>query len=246
MKIKKALIIPDTHVDYHDKRAFRLMLKVARDTGVDHVYLLGDFCDMYNVMSHPRKAILRGLVKREIEGVNTELDAIDEALPKAKKHYIFGNHEDRLERYIDEKCPELYGLVDLPSLLELEERHWSWTDYKPDQLVRVAGSKLFARHEPIGKDALATVKAAGKSIVYGHTHRAEQSQIVHIDGTTHIGLNVGWLGDKKHKAFQYVKGHHQWTLGFGIANILDSGVFYLDQVRIFNYRTVYNGKLYQG
>ena len=54
-KLQLALLIPDTHRGWHDKRAYSLMIKVAKDLNPDGIYLLGDYADMYDINGHGPK-----------------------------------------------------------------------------------------------------------------------------------------------------------------------------------------------
>lgn len=174
---------------------------------------------------------------------------MDELFPRVKKVYIQGNHEFRFERYINNKCPELFGVTQFDFLIKIPERkNWSYINYGPNQAYAVMGSKLTARHEPLASSAKATASRALCSLVYGHIHRIEESHLVGLDGTNHVCFSVGWLGDKRmDKIFGYVKGHHQWQLGFGLAYVDEkTGYFYHQKIHILdNYTCVVNGKIFK-
>lgn len=249
--LKTALIIPDTHVPYHDKRAYDLMLKVAKDQKrIDEIVILGDFGDYYAVSSHAKDPDLESLLEYEVNEVNKKLDQLDKLFPRAKKVFIEGNHENRLTRYVRDKAPELFGLVDSPSLLKIKERkNWSWIEYGPRQKYRVLKSKLYARHEPMGGGkhcAAGTVDKAGHSVIFGHVHRIQEFQSVDIDDRNHRGITCGWLGEKKHKVYEYVKNHHQWALGFSLVKVFPDKSFHNQTLHIINYRCVYGNKVYKG
>lgn len=249
MKLKKALLIPDCHRPWHHKRAYNLMLKVAKDICVDEIYLLGDYADFYCVSSHQKDPRVGSMIDKEINDVVQGLDEIDSQFPHAKKTYIVGNHEHRLERFVLNNASQLFGYVDLVDLLGLRERpKWSVIPYSPNQKVQIGRSKLYARHEPLSSSAKATATRALCSVVYGHIHKIEESHIVGMDGTNHVAFSVGWLGDKrKDLVFGYVKSQHQWQMGFGLVYIdPKSRYFYHHKVHILdNVTCVVNGKLYK-
>lgn len=252
--LKLALLIPDTHRPFHDRRAYKLMISVAEffyDQGVlSEICILGDYADIYYLNGHGPKdpAIITTLV-HEIEDINDGLDELDRLFPKAKKKYIQGNHEYRFERYIQNKCPELFGITQFDHLIKIPQRsNWSYINYGPNQSYQVLGSKLTARHEPLASSAKATASKALCSLVYGHIHRIEESHLVGLDGTNHVCFSVGWLGDKRNdKIFGYVKSHHQWQLGFGLVFVdPKTGYFYHQKVHILdNYTCVVNGKIFK-
>lgn len=247
--LKRALIIPDTHIPYHDKRAYKLMIKAAKDIKPDEIVILGDYADFYCVSSHTKDPSVFGLLIDEVDAVNKHLDELDDLFPKAKKIFIQGNHEFRFERYLQDKAPALFGITSVEHLLKINLRsNWKFINYGPRQKYKVLGSYLTARHEPLSSSAKATATKALCSLVYGHIHRIEESHIVGLDDKNHVCFSVGWLGDKTlDKIYSYVKGHHQWQMGFGIVSVDDdSGYFYHEKIHILdNYTCVVDGKLYR-
>ena len=249
-RLKTALLIPDTHRPYHDRKAYNLMLKAAKDIGVDEIVILGDYADIYALNAHGGKnPTLPTTLIEEIEDVNSGLDELDKLFPKAKKIYIQGNHEYRFERYIFDKCPELFGVTEFRNLIKIDQRiNWKYIPYGPNQQYKVGGSYLIARHEPLASSAKATASRALCSLVYGHIHRIEESHLVGLKDDNHVCFSVGWLGDKRNdKVFSYVKGHHQWQLGFGLVYVREeTKYFYHNKVHIMDdYTCVVNGKLYK-
>jgi hypothetical protein len=245
-----ALIIPDCHFPYADQRAYDLMLKVAKDVkDLKEVVILGDYADFYAVNAHGKHPKFKHVLTEEVSQVRKELERLAHLFPKAKRVFIAGNHEHRLERYIYNNAPELFGVVDTPTILGLEDLGYQYVPYAANQKYAIMDSKLYARHEPIGGGvhaASSTVDKAGCSMVFGHIHRIQQYRKVFIDGADHMAACVGWLGDKEHPVMQYLKTHAQWQQGFGFAHILENGHFHLDIKHLIDYTTYHNGKLYKG
>jgi len=250
MKTKTALIIPDVHFPYADERAYDLMLKVAMDQKIDEIVLLGDFADFYAVNSHGKDAAIDGTLKEEVDEVNARLDELDFLFPKANKVFLEGNHEFRLQRFINKQAPDLHGLISVPALFELDTRDkWRWVPYTPDQGYKVLGGKLIARHEPVGGGihcAHGSVVKAGCSVIFGHHHKIQESQVVMMNGQNHRGITCGWLGNKNSPVMQYVKNHHQWALGFNLVTTLEDGTFFAQNIHIIDYKCQYGGKVYKG
>lgn len=247
--VRRALIIPDTHVPFEDKQAYSMMLNVAEDVQPEEIVILGDFGDFYSINSHGVDARLRHLnLVDEIAAVNDRLDELDELFPEARKVFIAGNHEHRLARYINNKAPELIGMAEVDHLFSLHtRRNWKFVPYGPTQLYQVLGSHLFARHEPLSGSAHAayqTVVKAGCSVVFGHIHRIQEYQVVMMDGKNHRGISVGWLGDETHHVMEYVGGHHQWAKGFGVVDVLRDGTFFHQTVHIIGGKCSYGGMVY--
>jgi len=249
MGIKTALIIPDCHIPYEDKRAYQLMLDVAMDLSPDEIVILGDYADFYAVNSHGKSPTLTLSLQEEVTAVVERLIELNKLFPKSKKVFIQGNHEYRLERYIAKNCPDLYGVTDTKSILELNILGYNYVPYGPTQKYHVLGSKLIARHEPLagGKHvAQNTVEKAMASVIFGHTHRIQEAQIVTMGGDNYRGISSGWLGDSKHEVMQYVRSHHQWALGFSIVRVLNSGTWFNQLVHIIDYKCMVDGFIYEG
>jgi predicted MPP superfamily phosphohydrolase len=245
---KRALVIPDCHIPYEDTRAYDLMLEVAKDVDPDEIVILGDYADFYAVNSHGKDGEFTGvLLLDEVDAVIERLEQLNKLFPDAKKVFCEGNHEYRLARYINSKCPDLFGVVDVPSILRLRQLGYEYVPYGPHQKYHILGSKLIARHEPLagGKHvAQNTVEKAMHSVIFGHTHRIQEAQIVTIHGENYRGISSGWLGDSSHRVMQYVRHHHQWALGFSVVTVLDDGTWFNNLLHIINYKCIYNGYLY--
>lgn len=248
MQIKKALIIPDCHIPYHDKKAYNLMLAVAKDEQPDEIVILGDYADFYGVNFHGKSPDVQESLQDEIFMVHMELRRLRKHFPKAKIVYLEGNHEYRLARYIAARCPDLYGMIDVKSILELNSLNIHFVPYTPNQMYSVLGSKLLARHEPLagGKHvAQNTVEKALSSVIFGHTHRIQEAQVVAIDGKNYRGISSGWLGDETHSIFQYVKTHHQWAKGFSMVHVLPCGTWFNNLIHIIDHKLFFNGYIYE-
>lgn len=248
-KVKRALIIPDVHIPYEDKRAVNLMLKVGRDVKPDEVVFIGDVADFYSVSSYGKDPSVYRLLKEEVAEVNGFLDRVDKAFPRAKKVFIEGNHEFRLQKYILQNASSLFGTIDCHNLFRLPHRkNYSFVRYTPNQGYNVLGSTLVARHEPIAGGehvAASTVKKAGTSVIFGHTHRIQEFQTVTLGDEAHRGINCGWLGNKRHKVMNYVKNHHQWAQGFAVVEVLDKRHWFCHVVHIIDHMCSFGGRVYK-
>jgi predicted phosphodiesterase len=120
---KKTLVLADAHIPYHDKEPLQTALEYGSKEGIDTILILGDFVDFHSVSfweTDPRERD----IQKEILHTNYTLDVIREGFPDAKIIYKIGNHEERLERYLKVKAPELLGMevLGFDNIFNLQER----------------------------------------------------------------------------------------------------------------------------
>lgn len=243
-RLEPLLIVPDSHIPYESKKAFDLMLKVARDFRPHHLVVLGDFGDFYAVSQHSKNPLRARQLPEEIMACNRRLDQLD-GLGATNKLFIEGNHEDRLRRYLQDKAPELFGIVAVDKLFQLKTRNWKYVPYKKYAKI----GKLYLTHDVGVSGRNSTFKALDTvqhSVAVGHAHRLQYIVEGNAVGEFKLGCQFGWLGDKDQVEYlSQAKINTDTALGFGVGYV-DSrtGIAYLQPVPIINYTCVVNGKLY--
>jgi len=244
--MKRALFLSDVHVPFHDSRALDLALQIGED--VDEVILLGDFADMYGVSSHGRSPDIVETIEDEIFAVKKVLKHIQNAIPNAKRVFIEGNHCHRLKRYIANHAPELHTFISIAGLFDLESMGYEFVPYGPYQKYNVLGMEdLIARHEPLSGGvhvAHNTAVKAGTSVIFGHVHRQQISNVVLMDGKLATGISVPTLCDIKHPVMSYVKNFHQWQQGSAIVTQVD-GEWFVDNLVFKDYKCIFDGHLFK-
>jgi len=242
MKIKKILFVPDTHVPYHDKKAWALMLKAAKMFKPDIINIQGDFADFYAVSSHSKDPNRISGLEYEVDEVKKALSQLD-ALNAKEKIFVSGNHCDRLERYLMDKAPELFNVVKIEKLFGLKKRKWQYVPYKSD--IRIG--KLYSTHDTgcAGRGAVfRNLDTYQYNIVTGHTHRLAYIVEGNAKGEAHVSASFGWLGDLKQTDYMHrIKAAKDWALGFGIGYLLPNGTVHVVPVPIVNYQVIIEGKL---
>lgn len=221
------------------------MLQVGRKIKPKHLITIGDLADFYAVSSHSKDPSRVRHLDEELKDVHKGLDELDE-LKATNKHFIAGNHCDRLTRYLQDKAPELFNVVGIPEVLKLKERGWSYTPYKQDIKI----GKLHATHDVGVAGRNATFKALDTymhSIITGHAHRMQYIVEGNAVGEVKLSAQFGWLGDASKVDYMHrVNVNKNWVLGFGIGYLEPkTGIAYLTPVPIIGYTAVVNGQFYQ-
>lgn len=245
----RILIIPDTHAPYHDKKAWELMLDVARDFKPTTICILGDFVDCHSISSHSKNPACTYSLADEIETASGLLKQLEALKPK-RKIYCEGNHEERYPRVVKALMPALYDpTMNLRSKLNLDQRGWTWVPYRKH--IKLA-ERFYATHDfgASGKGAaLQAPGVYGSNVVFGHTHRLS----VHVEGDvqhgTRFGANLGWLGDRSYVDYLHEIKQKDWQLAFGLATVeASTGYVFINPVPIIAkdgaYVTSVSGKTY--
>lgn len=242
-KLEKILFIPDCHVPYHDKKAFNLMLKAGKTFKPNHAIIMGDFADFYGVSSHSKDPNRALKLKEEIEATKEALDQV-RSLGAKNNVFVAGNHEDRLERYLRDKAPELFNFISIPKILELKEKEFKYTPYK--QAYKLG--KLNITHDAGNAGRYAHYKSLDTfqhNVIIGHTHRMGYAVEGDAQGNRHVTAMFGWLGDVEEIDYMHqVKARKDWSLGFGIGYLdPQTGVVYLIPIPIINGTVLIEGNL---
>lgn len=240
--MKKILFVPDTHAPYHDERAVRIVEQIVNEWEPQTIVVLGDWIDNLSVSGHePAKTFDRNL-KREAAVAATRLEGLTRGI--SERHFVMGNHETRLERFIAKKAPELDGLVNIEDLLGLGK----WTSVTPYNETLKLG-KLNITHD-VGKAGQNAHRSAAQSYmasaIIGHTHRMGYDVIGRQAGPPVVAAMFGWLGDYRKVEYLHRAEAKRWPLGFGIGRMEPSGVVHVTPVPIVNYKACVEGVLYVG
>ena len=244
--LERLWLIGDVHSPFHDKQSWDLMVRALADFKADTLVSLGDFVDFFSV-SHWSKNPERAFsLKEEIETASALLDELEARTPGAKRIFVAGNHEDRLQRYLQDKAPELFQFIDVPKLLKLAERGWEYVPYK--QSIRLG--KLNITHD-VGSagryNAFRALDTFQSPVVTGHTHRL--SYVVEGDATgdTQVSAQFGWLGDVEQVDYIHrTRALREWTRGFGYGYInRKTGFAYIVPVPIVDQTCVVEGRYYE-
>lgn len=243
--VKKALIIPDCHRPFHDRKAYSLMIKVAQEVGIDEVVILGDYADFYSVSRHRKDPRVGTLLMEEVASVKEGLDQIDQLFPQAKKVFLEGNHELRLEAYLIDRCPELFGVTEVKFLFGLNQRAlWTWIPFGRSQAYRILDSQLYAFHRPKASTPKQHIAKTFVSSVYGDIHKIERAHAIGLDGSNFLAVCPGWLGDVSSRVFDYMPSTPQWQLGFAVVYVNSETLeFHVEQFEIKNHATILHGKV---
>jgi len=199
MKRNKKLhaVLPDMHIPKHDMNAIENALNRVDEEKAGKVILLGDIADMEAISTFSRKLDKRAAFWQEIELVRGMLAYFQKRFKGCEVHYLAGNHESRLSKYVTRNCPELSNIpaLALEQILEIPKT-WKFYPYNLNAVVIDDISYIHGRKFS-GNVCMCNLNKYMGSVVQGHSHRAS-SMYLRLSSGKHIGaVESGCLCDLK-------------------------------------------------
>lgn len=247
MKHFQTVVLSDVHAPFHNKQLLPKVCQLIHDIRPQQVIILGDFGEFASVSRHQKGSLykLKDITLGwEYEQQNELLDAIDSACRGCQRDFIEGNHEQRVNSWLEESDNgKIDGAISLPQDgLNLYKRGWKYHSGWKEASVKV-GKYLEVVH-----GEYCPVHAAKKhldeyegSVMMGHTHRF-QSYVTGKRGS----YNIGCLIDRSHPVFGYASAsqRRKWVNGFAVVTVLGDGSFIPHPIQCWNDRFAFGGKLY--
>jgi predicted phosphodiesterase len=242
VKQKKVLFIPDVHCPFHDNVALEALYNFMNWWKPEKVIILGDLVDFYALSSFnkdPRRALQ---LQKELDSSVQVLKDIRDRAPKADIHFIKGNHEHRLKKYLWSNSKELDGLraLQMEKLLEFDRFNIKYHDNG-----RMKYKGLVFKHGNVvrkysGYSAKAEFEKNGTSGVSGHTHRLSVYRHTN-ESAPYIWIESGCLCKLN---AEYLNGETpNWQQGFSVGYFKqNSSRFLLETIPIIKGKAMYGGQ----
>ena len=250
-RITKVIVMSDMQIPYQDEKSLHAVEWYMSDHSWDHYVNIGDFIDVEGI-SHFSKGKPRLYYNKELQNeykiANKILDR-HQAIVRSKNknarfHHIFGNHEERVEQWLDEN-PQLSGIIEVPINLRLKERGFTWTrNGHMGEGIKI-GHLNFTHGEAIG--ATHSKKMAetwGGNVIYGHVHDIQRhSLLTRNKEAPRLAMSIGCLCVYD---LPYVnKKPTRWMQGFCVVYFSPDGSFNAYAIDISNHEFVSpDGKRY--
>jgi hypothetical protein len=230
----------------HDPDALRVTEAFMRSWKPDVIWLLGDLVDFPQLSRFDKEAYDSEGLEQDLLGVRAVLRRIRRDHPKAQMHYLLGNHEERLERYLRANAPALRWLTALTFHHIFDAQELGMHIYPYRERVPVLPGVLELTHgDKVAQKSGYTAHKmleAGISGISGHVHRLGM-----VFKTTRAGMTV-WIenGCLANLDPEYVHSPN-WQSGFSVVYVdRKNARFHADIVPITaSKRIVYAGELYE-
>lgn len=234
--IKKVLLLSDIHFPYQDNEALTTALNYGKEEKVDAIFLNGDILDFYQLSFHEKDPRVTSIAE-ELEMGRNFFKILRASFPKANIYYIIGNHEQRMERYLRVKAPELLDVAEfrIDVLLRVAEYGIEYIEHG----TKCFFGKLLVEHGDKMKGSGGVNPARTlylkmkRHAICGHFHRTTEATEKIYDGDVHVTYSTGCLCELEPR-YMEVNNHNH---GFAIVEM--SG----DNFKVSNKKIV-NGKVY--
>lgn len=228
------VFLSDVHFPYQDRSAWALALAVIKRVKPDLVWIGGDFVDFYAVSRYDktphRKLGLQDEIDSAVEGFWQLRRA---AGKRAEIVWQVGNHEERLQKYLWGKAPELSVLrsLSVEGLFSLDKVAIRFVgDYRAQ-----AVGKLWHLHgdkAPGGNvnPARGKMAAIHDNIIFGHHHKIQVEYQRDLNGVVRGAFANGCLCGLEPEFAPY----NDWSQGVSVVRYTKGGAFHVDQVPFFS------------
>jgi len=260
-RFRRWIVLPDEQIPFHDVASIDAVERYMADHRWDGCISLGDFLDFNEisrwVQGKPRQyasARIADSIKVARGALKRRTSILRKRNPLARYVLIQGNHDARVEEFIDQH-PYFEGLLEFQTLLGLKEYRVEWVPYWSDNRQKVkVGKATFVHGLRTNKyHAQAMVSSYGRNIFYGHTHDVQEFGLLLGDNAyTVVGKSLGCLCDPNAgdlgSGMRYIRGKPQnWQQSFSVFHFWPNGNFNEYTVKIFDHAFISpEGKWYQG
>lgn len=221
---KRVLCLYDIHFPYHDVPALTAALNYGKLKKADTIFIGGDALDFYALSSFDRDPRKRGF-KDELDMMKLFFETLRREFPDSRIIYLLGNHEERYERYMLVKAPELLGVQEfkLKALLKCDDYGVEIVDKK--RVCKLGKLSLIHGHEfghqftsPVNP-ARGLYMKAKRSTLCGHHHQTSEHSESDINGDVVTTWSLGCLC-YLHPEYRPL---NKWNHGFAFITLKDGG-----------------------
>lgn len=209
-----AVVLGDCHFPFADKRALNKVYALIERLQPQYTVQIGDVLDLF-AFSRYGKSANHSTPASELKSGRREAEnmwlSVGQAAPKTIKKQLLGNHDARIYKKIEEKLPELAGILGLDDIFQFKDVTTAKSD-KDILKLKFGATPVWFHHGFLSKPG-DHVKFFGQNCVTGHSHRGHVLYD-HTYSKVLYDANCGYLGNPKAHVFNYgAVTKNKWTTG---------------------------------
>lgn len=240
IKQSRILIISDLHFPYQNNEAITLALDYGKSKKIDCILINGDLIDFANISRHERDFRARSIAE-EFDAVRIFLKSIRIHFPKVKIVFKHGNHDERWEKFLYSKAPEIFDVNDFQLEVLLKLGELKIETVKDKRPIKIGKLTALHGHELAGGGAGGVNPARGtflktlSNVIVGHYHKTSSNTETTMNGDVIAVNSVGCLCDLN-PLYMPINKHN---LGFAFCELnIKTGEYHLENLKIVK------GKIY--
>lgn len=239
---KKIGLIADVQSPFHDTEALQVVVKYLKDYGIDCLLMNGDIIDFYGLSSFEKDPTKRNFSQERADNIEL-LDWIKDQFKDIPVYYnLDANHENRYERYMQKKAPEIFStesfmIEDLLMLNDIGIIPVRGYDHiMAGKLPVIHGHTVFrGRISPVSPARTIYMKLK-QTAAAAHCHKKSEYTWTNLKGETHCTWTTGCLMNLN---VEYNPHGNDYVHGFAHIDIISSdGDFQFHNKMIVNGRVV--------
>lgn len=183
----RTLVAGDAQIPFQDEQAFERFQTAVVETQPDNIVFVGDMIDLPSLSRFAQRPEWVGSTQAAIDQYHAFLAQTRANAPNANISVVHGNHEQRLDNYIQNNAAEVLGLrranaanelavLTLQYLVRYDDLDIQSIDGYPngtlwleDNLKAIHGTNVAKG----GSNAAKYLREERETTLYGHTHRQE-------------------------------------------------------------------------
>jgi len=225
--IRRHLLIPDLHYPFHCPKFVELMTKIIWSHRFSSVTQLGDAVDFYQISRFSKEVSRKSTASQDLKQYRAQMYKWQTALlsrnPKAVWNQLEGNHEQRLQRFMNDN-PKVEGFIrTVPEILGIDapeyrrtpmETNWHplnvWNSLVIGDCV-IHHGEAFGKHVAVMNCAIYGGMTEYRGFIQGHTHRLQKA---HEGPNWSATIGHGTVATKT----MHLNKPTNWVQAFGILN----------------------------
>lgn len=271
-KLKRALIIPDSHNGYriinnnlnpfHDRDAWDLVLQIANEEEFDRVALLGDMLDFAEFSDKFIKTpSFYWTTQPTLIELSWWLSKLRLSVsPNTIIDYLEGNHEARLPKMLINNLIYAYNLravnseipvLSVENLLDLKSLKINYLGDYPNGEIWLNDNLCISHGNVVrsgsGNTTKSVIQNARCSEVFGHIHRMEMACITRFSKKGPVSYKTFSPGTiaRIDGVVPSNSAKNNWQQGFAVIEYEEgNGLFEIIPITVNNGKCIYKGKLF--
>jgi predicted phosphodiesterase len=218
IKQSRILILSDLHFPYQNNMAVEVALDYGKLKKVDCILINGDLIDFANISRHDKDWRSRS-INDEFESVRTFLKSLRLNFPNTRIIYKHGNHDERWEKFLYVKAPEIFDVSDFQLEVLLRLGELKIETVKDKRPIRLGKLTVLHGQELTGSGGVnpskSTFNKTLNDTLIGHVHKTSYHSEPRMNGEIISVYSTGCLCEL-HPIWMPI---NKWTLGFAYVDL---------------------------